>query len=108
LVETYPTAPAEDADRVKTMKADERLAYFRDWARKQARQERINGIVILVCKSPSVLYVDVTESAKSVVTAEEEKKLREALLAAFREKKYDDGLAAAVRLAGEAFAGQRP
>jgi hypothetical protein len=108
LIETYPTVPADDADRVKAMTAKDRLDYFHDWARKRARQERVNGIVVLICKNPSVLYVDVTASAKAVVTDEEGKRIREALLAAFREKKYDDGLAAAVRMAGQAFGEQRP
>jgi hypothetical protein len=108
LVETNPTVPADDADRVKAMTAKERLEYFQDWARKRARQEGVNGIVILICRNPSTLYVDVTESAKAVVTPAEGKRIHEALLAAFREKKYDAGLEAVVRLAGDAFAEQRP
>jgi len=63
---------------------------------------------VLVCRNPTVLYVDVTEGARGVVTAEEEKRVREALLAKFRDKQYDAGLAEAVRLVREAFAEQRP
>jgi uncharacterized membrane protein YgcG len=90
------------------MKSDERQSYFCDWARKRARSEGVNGVVILICRTPSTLYVDVTESVKGVVTPAEEKRIREALLSAFREKKYDDGLTNAVRLVREAFADQRP
>jgi Trypsin-like peptidase domain/TPM domain len=108
LLETYPTVPADDVDRVKAMKSDERQAYFRASARKRAQAEGVNGVVILICREPATLYVNVTESAKAVVTPEEEKRIQGALLTAFREKKYDDGLVAAVRLVREAFADQRP
>jgi uncharacterized membrane protein YgcG len=108
LIETHRTPPTEDADRVKGMRSEERKNYFRDWARKRARSEGVNGVVVLICREPSTLYVNVTESARSVVTGAEEERIHDALLAAFREKKYDDGLAATVRLVREAFAEQRP
>ncbi len=108
LVETYPGVPAEDADRVKGMSAADRLAYFRGWARKRAEAERVNGVVILACRAPATLYVLVTQGARGVVTADEEKQVHAALLAKFKEKEYDAGLAEAVRLVGAAFANQRP
>jgi S1-C subfamily serine protease len=108
LIETYPSVPADDADRVKAMDAKERLDYFRDWAHKRTRTERLNGVMILICRSPSTLYVNVSEKAHGVVTRDEEEALHAALLTAFKEKKYDDGLIEAVRLVREAFAAQRP
>ncbi len=108
LIETYATVPAEDAERVKAMNRDERLAYFHDWAKKRTQAERLNGVMILICRSPSSLYVNVSQRAQGVVTPAEEKVIHGALLAAFREKKYDDGLAGAVRQVREAFAAQRP
>jgi S1-C subfamily serine protease len=108
LVETYATVPADDVDRVKAMKPDERLSFFRDWARKRGQTEGVKGVVILACRVPATLYVNVTESARRVVTAEEEKRIHDALLASFRQKNYDAGLQDAVRLVREAFAGQRP
>jgi hypothetical protein len=108
LIETYATPPADDADRVKAMAPEERLAYFRDWARKRTTAERLNGVMILICRSPSILYVNVSQSAARVVTADEEKAIHAALLKKFKEKAYDDGLADAIRLVREAFAAQRP
>ncbi|HEY1381043.1 MAG TPA: trypsin-like peptidase domain-containing protein, partial [Gemmataceae bacterium] len=108
LIETYPTVPAEDAERVKGMSPDDRRVYFRDWARKRARAEGVNGVVILATRTPGTLYVLVTEGARGVVTRQEEERVHEALLAKFREKQYDAGLAEAVRLVREAFAEQRP
>jgi S1-C subfamily serine protease len=108
LVETYATPPDDDTERVKAMSTDERQNYFRDWARKRLREERINGVMILISRTPGTLYVAVSERARGVVTAEEEKAIHGALLTAFREKKYDEGLLNALRLVREAFAGQRP
>ena len=108
LIETYSTVPTDDAERVRAMNADDRLKYVRGWARKRTQAERLNGVMILICRSPSILYVNVSEKARSVVTKAEEASIHAALLAAFRGKKYDDGLAEAVRLVREAFAGQQP
>jgi hypothetical protein len=108
LIETEPTVPADDVDRVKAMNKADRQLYFRDWARKRARAEGVNGVMILICRDPSTLYVNVTETVRAVVTQAEETRIHDALLAAFREKKYDAGLAAVVRLVGEAFGDQRP
>jgi S1-C subfamily serine protease len=108
LVETYASVLAEDIERVKTMKPEERLPYFRDWAEKRTRAESLNGVMILICRSPTFLYVNVSRNAKDIVTVAEEKAIRGALLAAFRDRKYDEGLAEALQLAREAFAAQRP
>jgi hypothetical protein len=108
LIETVTTVPAEDVDRVKALNKTERKAYFESWSRKRARAEGVNGVVILISRDPATLYVNVTESAKAVVTQAAETRIQDALLTAFHDKKYDDGLAAAVRLVGEAFAEQRP
>jgi hypothetical protein len=108
LVESFATPPDDDGERVRAMGSDERLNYFRDWARKRMRDERINGVMILICRNPSTLYVAVSERARGVVTPEQEKAIHGALLTAFRERKYDEGLLSALRLIREAFAGQRP
>ncbi|HEX4591462.1 MAG TPA: trypsin-like peptidase domain-containing protein [Gemmataceae bacterium] len=108
LIETHPTVPADDLDRVKAMSPQERLAYFRDWARKRTQEERLNGVLILICRAPATLYVNVSQNARGIVTPAEEKTIHDALLKAFRDKKYDDGLAESVRLVRDAFAAQRP
>jgi hypothetical protein len=108
LIETYATVPEDDAERVKGMKPEERLTYFRSWARKRTQAEGVNGVMILICRTPGTLYVNVSQSARSVVTADEEKGVRDALIAAFHEKKYDEGLADAIKRVREAYASQRP
>jgi S1-C subfamily serine protease len=108
LIETYATPPADDAERVKAMNSEERLRYFREWVRKRMREERINGVMILICRDPATLYVDVSERARDIVTQDEEKAVHTALLSAFRQKKYDEGLAESLRLIRDAFGAQRP
>jgi S1-C subfamily serine protease len=108
LIETFASVPADDAEKVKAMDATERRKYFADWAQKRTQAVGINGVMILICRSPATLYVNVSQHAGGVVTKAEEKAIHEALLQAFREKKYDDGLAEALRLIRDAFASQRP
>jgi hypothetical protein len=108
LIETYAAVPAGDVDRVKAMTTKERLMYFGDWARKRTQTQGLNGVMILICRSPATLYVNVSQNARHVIPRSDEEALHEALLTAFREKKYDEGLADAVRRLREAFAAQRP
>ncbi len=65
-------------------------------------------MTILICRDPSYLYVNVAEAARGVITPEEERRVREALLSQFRDRRYDAGLDAALRLIREALANQRP
>ncbi len=108
LVETYPAVPEADAEKVRAMTGGERQGYFRAWAQRRARAERVNGVTVLVCRDPMYLYVNVSESARSVFDPAEERQVREALLARFRERKYDEGLLAAVRLVRDKLAEQKP
>jgi hypothetical protein len=108
LIESHATVPADDVDRVKAMNREERLRYFAEWAHKRTQAERLNGVLILICRNPSTLYVNVSQNASRIVTKDEKDAINAALLSAFREKKYDDGLVEAVRQVRDAFAAQRP
>jgi S1-C subfamily serine protease len=100
LIETFETPPKGDADKVKAMSASEREKFFREIVRDRVKADKLSGVYLLVCKSPTYLYVDVTEDAG--LSSEAAKKLRdslrEALLTNFKEKKFDDGLAKALQL----------
>jgi S1-C subfamily serine protease len=108
LIETYSGVPEGQAERVRTMTGEERNAFFRDWARRRARAEGVNGVTVLICRDPSYLYVNVSETARAVFDPAAEKRLRELLLAKFRERKYDEGLLAAVRFVRDKLAEQKP
>jgi S1-C subfamily serine protease len=107
-IETFANPPEADKDRLRSANGEERAGYFRSWAQKRARAAGVNGVTILICRDPSYLYVNVAEDARSVITADEEKRLRETLLSKFREKKYDEGLDATIHQVREALADQRP
>jgi hypothetical protein len=109
LIETHAAMPAEDADTVRTMTTLEKESYFQNWAHKIAQDRGANGVTILICRNPTYLYVNVAKDAKSVFDKAAEKRLREdILLSKFRERKYDEGLLAAVKFVGDKLAEQKP
>lgn len=105
---TFDGPPENDRNRLRGSSAEQRADYFRSWTQKVARGEGVNGVTILIAREPSYLYVNVADDARSVISPDEEKRLREAVLAKFREKKFDDGLATAVQLVRDALAEQKP
>lgn len=96
LVETFETPPKGDADKVKGMSGAEREKFFKGVADERVKAEKLSGVYVLVNKNPTYLYVEVTGG--SGLPTDLTKKLREALLTSFKEKKFDDGLAKAVEL----------
>ncbi|MDB5313882.1 MAG: hhoA 2 [Gemmataceae bacterium] len=100
LIETFDTPPKGDVDKVKAMSAADREKFFREIVLDRVKTEKLSGVYILVCKSPPSLYVEVTAGAG--LPADTGKKLRETLLAAFKEKKFDEGLTKAIDIVLEA------
>jgi hypothetical protein len=101
LIETYPTPPAGDLDKVKNLSREERTKYFRKWAEERVKERVVNGVYVLICKDPTFLYVDVTSKAQAVFSVKNGLKVRDLLVAAFSEKRFDEGLAEAVRFVQE-------
>jgi hypothetical protein len=108
LVETYPSVPEGQVEKVRGMSRDEREVFFRDWARQRARAENVNGVVILVCRMPTYFYVDVTESARSVLDDATVRRVRETLQTKFQERKFDEGLLTAIRQVADRLAEHGP
>jgi hypothetical protein len=104
LIETFPSVPADQADKVKAMSTDERTKFFRQWAEERARQAVVNGVYILVTKEPRHLEVLYTEKARDAFGQEAYEKLRAELLKDFRAQQYDGGLLAAAKFVQERFA----
>jgi uncharacterized membrane protein YgcG len=108
LIETFPSVPAADKDKVKTMTNDEKKTYFRKWAIQRAEHAVVRGVYILVCKEPTRLETLVARQVRSVFDEKADKKLREILLADFRNKRFDEGLLAAVKFVQETFEKAKP
>ncbi len=101
VVETLE-APPKDADKVKGMSPTERLKYFREVGKERVAAEKVNGVFVLVCKSPGFVWVDVTPDAAALFPKDFGDKLKSTLLTAFKEKKNDEGLTKAIDLVLEA------
>lgn len=90
LVETYDAPPKGDAAKIGAMKPAEREKFFKELAEARAKELNLQGVYVLVTKNPATLYVEVTnpkEFPDKFAT-----KLKSALLASFKDKKYDEGL----------------
>jgi uncharacterized membrane protein YgcG len=98
-IETFPTPPPGQTQRVENMTPAERRKYFAGWAQERASKGNLDGILVLICKRPASLRVQVNGSAANQrFPAADVEQLDKVLLARFRDKAYDQGLADAVRL----------
>ncbi|MBX9581663.1 MAG: serine protease [Gemmataceae bacterium] len=102
VVETVEAPPKDDTEKVKEMTGAERERYFRKLVLDRVKADKLSGIYLFVCKAPPFLYVEITEDAVPGFPEGFGKKLRDMLLTAFRERKFDDGLTRAVNMVLEA------
>jgi uncharacterized membrane protein YgcG len=96
LVETFNAVPGDQAARVKAMSAAEREKFFGNWASDRADAAVVNGVYLMVCKDPAHLEVSIAGNGGEALDGALKKKLRDQLLGAFRNKKFDEGLLEAV------------
>src|SRR5262249_22553435 len=92
LIETFAEIPA---DRKKDYKPERKNEFVARWARENARQRKVAGVYVLICREPSHLQVDRVAAGRAFPAADHTK-LRDLLVAHFKEKKFDEGLADAV------------
>jgi uncharacterized membrane protein YgcG len=105
LVETFPGVPAKDVKRFRALNATGRSKYFSKWAIRRARAARVEGVYVLVCKKPGHLEVTVRDATtKKGFPATDRIKLRDMLLARFKQKKFDQGLTEGVQFVHSRFA----
>jgi hypothetical protein len=102
MIETVATPPKSTVEAVKAMRPSERIAFFRELASSHIKKFQVDGVYILICKSPGFAYVEVTKDALAAFPDGFRKKLEEAMFKAFNNNKFDDGLLAAVKLVSEA------
>ncbi len=103
LIETYPSAPAEWAEKIKSAKGTERQKVFREWANARLRAEKADGVAILVCLDPKYVLVEIEGPVKRKFPDKYAQKVADALLKGLRDKEPDKGLAEAVRLVREGY-----
>jgi hypothetical protein len=98
LIETFEKVPGADPEKLKT--AAEREKFFKEFAAGRVKAEKLNGVYVVISRTPTYLYVDVT--AGSGLPTDLDAKVRQALLSSFKEKKFDEGLTKATELILEA------
>ena len=95
LIETFPAVPDELRDRLAQQGKD---AFFSSWTKQRAAQQGVNGVYVLIVKSPGHLEVwDGNKTQQHLFPESAADQLRGQLLAAFRNKQYDQGLIQAAR-----------
>ena len=94
-VETFAEIPADLKGQYSEATKRE---FFQKWARRRAEQVGLRGVIVLVCKNPSSLQVEVGgETARSgAFTQADRSAMSDLLLKSFRAKNYDQGLGQAV------------
>ncbi|MBX9623951.1 MAG: trypsin-like peptidase domain-containing protein, partial [Gemmataceae bacterium] len=104
VVETVETPPKDDIEKVRGMSGAERERYFGKLVVERAKADKLAGVYLFVCKTPPFLYVEVTEGFGGPDDARKRlaDDLRKTLLAAFRDKKFDEGLMKAINMVLEA------
>jgi hypothetical protein len=100
LIDSIATAPKLTAEQAKKMSADEKEKFFHGLVSDRAKADKMQGIYILICKSPTYLYVGTTGDAH--FPSGEASKMRVALLSGMRDKKPDEALLKVVNMALEA------
>ena len=101
LIETYPAAPKEWADKLKAADGSERKKVFGEWARERLKAEKARGVAVLVCLDPRFVIAQVPPEDGPKFASGFSGEVGDAVLKAFKKEKYDQGLADIVRLAKE-------
>ena len=100
-IETYKEVPANRKAAIE----EDKSAGFKAWAAEQATAEKLDGILILICKNPQHLEIYVTGSARATAFPDADReKLTKAMIASFNGKKFDAGLTDAVDFVRSRFA----
>ncbi|HYO07650.1 MAG TPA: TPM domain-containing protein, partial [Tepidisphaeraceae bacterium] len=94
-VETYAEIPA---DLRAAYSPDQRARFFADWAQQRARAVKLTGAMVLVCREPANISVEVGRQTveSGAFTLADRDRLLKPMAQAFREKRFDDGLIGAV------------
>ena len=106
LIETFPSVPEGQLEKVKAMPPDERAQFFHTWATERMDARVVNGVYILVCKNPTRVQVEASAKARNVFDKRTMEKLSEMLVSRFQKKEFDDGILAAIQFVREKLAGK--
>jgi uncharacterized membrane protein YgcG len=93
IVETFPTLPPDRAKQIEGGGAEARTRAFEAWLRERGRAAQTDDVHVLICREPAHIQVGISaEAQKKAFTTADRGKLRDLLVARFRDKQYDQGL----------------
>jgi uncharacterized membrane protein YgcG len=101
LIETFNEVPADLVKGINLEDAKVRRKFFTTWAIERQKANNLDAISLLVCKNPMSLQVAIGPETGKKFSIAERDKLVGIVLAKFKSKEYDAGLAAGL----EAIAG---
>jgi uncharacterized membrane protein YgcG len=94
-VETHASIPPELRRQFEQQGKDR---FFSEWLSRRAREEQVDGIIVLITREPGHLQVGTGKATESQPFIQADRDmLRDTLLEAFRAKEYDRGLDTAAR-----------
>jgi uncharacterized membrane protein YgcG len=104
LIETFAEVPAERARGVDLNDKEARAKLFADWVADRQKSAGVDGINVLICKTPMHLRVGVgRQTEEKLFTPANRDKLVALLKTRFDEKNYDAGLADSLDYIAQAF-----
>ena len=93
VVETFQSVPEEMKQGLDTQDKAARTRLFEQWAEKQARQIKVNGVYILISKEPAHLHAVVgNDTQNRAFTRLDRDDLVSMMLARLRQKQNDEAL----------------
>src|SRR5436309_1594649 len=96
LPSTRPRRPAHwhappsppGADAVRAMSRQDRATYFGGWAAERVKGGGINGVYVLICRSPAYVEVEVTGKTRGSLGSDKRRQLVQLLLSDFKQKRF--------------------
>jgi hypothetical protein len=95
VIETFAAIPDAERVRFNQLDRDGQTKFVADWANKRAKDLNVKGVYLLACRKPGKFYVT---SAGQGVTQETVQRVRKRVEDAFRQGKFDDGLAGVIEI----------
>jgi len=109
LIETFPSVVPDKLKQFQDTNAADRTQFFIDWSLERAAAAKLRGVYVLICRNPSYLHIEVGKNTqKQAFTLEDRGKLRDVLMASFKEKQFDKGLRAGLDLIRDTLARNLP
>ncbi len=99
VVETFKAVPEDQAKAVRSMNRAARDAFFAHWAQERARELGVDGVYVLICKSPAQAQVVLGPGTEDRLFPEPDRaELTRLLTPRFTRKQYDSELLDGVTL----------